>query len=69
MRITALRTFRAAEFANVLWVHVETDAGLTGLGETFYGAEAAEAHIHNTLAVRLLGQDPLAIEALHREMV
>jgi galactonate dehydratase len=69
MKITALRTYRVEEFANVLWVHVETDAGITGLGETFYGAEACEAHIHNTLAVRLLGQDPLNIELLHKEMV
>ncbi len=69
MKITAIRTFRTDEFANVLWVHVETDSGLTGLGETFYGAEAVEAHIHNTLAVRLLGQDPLAIEHLHKEML
>ena len=69
MKITALRTYRVEEFANVLWIHVETDAGITGLGETFYGAEAVEAHIHNTLAVRLLGKDPLDIEALHKEMV
>ena len=69
MKISAIRTYRTDEFANVLWVHVETDSGLTGLGETFYGAEAVEAHIHNTLAVRLLGQDPLAIEHLHKEML
>lgn len=69
MKITAIRTFRAAEFANVLWVHVETDAGVTGLGETFYGAGAVEAHIHDTLSVRLLGQNPLNIELLHKEMV
>lgn len=69
MKITALRTFRVEEFANVLWVHVETDAGITGLGETFYGAGAVEAHIHDTLASRLLGQNPLHIEALNREMV
>lgn len=69
MKITALRTFRVEEFANVLWIHVETDEGITGLGETFYGAEACEAHIHNTLAVRLLGQNPLNIEMLHKEMV
>lgn len=69
MKITALRTFRVEEFANVLWIHVETDEGIIGLGETFYGAEAVEAHIHNTLAVRLLGQNPLNIELLHKEMV
>lgn len=68
MKITTIRTFRTEEFSNVLWVHVETDAGITGLGETFYGAEAVEAHIHNTLAIRLLGQNPLNIELLHKEM-
>ncbi|WP_349295396.1 mandelate racemase/muconate lactonizing enzyme family protein (plasmid) [Thioclava sp. 'Guangxiensis'] len=69
MKITALRTLRAAEFANILWVEIETDAGITGLGETFYGAGAVAAHIHDTLAPRLLGRAPFAIEALHREML
>ncbi|GAB0120370.1 mandelate racemase/muconate lactonizing enzyme family protein [Acidisoma sp. 7E03] len=69
MRITGIETFRLAEFANVLWVHLHTDAGLTGLGETFYGAGAVEAHIHDTLAGRLIGRDPLRIEALHRDML
>lgn len=69
MKITAIETTRVAEFANLLWVHVRTDEGTVGLGETFYGAGAVEAHIHETLAGRLLGQDPLRIEALNREMV
>ena len=69
MKITAIETFRAAEFANLLWVHVHTDVGTIGLGETFYGAAAVEAHIHDTLAGRLLGRDPLRIEALNKEMV
>jgi galactonate dehydratase len=69
MKITSIETLRAAEFANVLWVRVHTDAGIIGLGETFYGAGAVEAHIHDTLAVRLLGKNPLQIEALHRDML
>ena len=69
MKITAIETLRTEEFSNVLWVRVHTDAGPIGLGETFYGAAAVEAHIHNTLAGRLLGQDPLRIEALNRIMV
>lgn len=68
MRITALETLRTEEFSNVLWVRVHTDEGTIGLGETFYGAGAVEAHIHDTLAGRLLGQDPLRIEALNRVM-
>jgi len=69
MKITSIKTFRLEEFANVLWVHVETDAGVTGLGETFYGAGSVEAHIHDTLAGRLLGRNPLHVEALNKEMV
>ncbi|MDX3809306.1 mandelate racemase/muconate lactonizing enzyme family protein [Bosea thiooxidans] len=68
MKITAIETLRTEEFANVLWVRVHTDAGLIGLGETFYGAASVEAHLHDTLAMRLLGRNPLHIEALHKEM-
>jgi galactonate dehydratase len=69
LKITAIETLRTAEFANVLWVRVHTDAGIIGLGETFYGAGAVEAHIHDTLASRLLGRNPLHIEAIHRDMI
>jgi L-alanine-DL-glutamate epimerase-like enolase superfamily enzyme len=68
LKICALETIRLGEFPNVLWVRVHTDSGLVGLGETFYGAEAVEAHIHETLGARLLGQDALRIEALNRAM-
>ena len=69
MKITAIETLRTQEFSNVLWVRVHTDAGIVGLGETFYGAGAVEAHIHDTLASRLLGRNPLHVEALNKEMV
>ena len=69
MRITALETLRTDEFANVLWVRVHTDAGVIGLGETFYGAAACEAMVHDTLAPRVLGRNPLHIEAIHRDML
>lgn len=69
MKITALETIQAEEFSNLLWVRVHTDAGVIGLGETFYGAGAVAAHIHTTLAGRLLGKDPLRIERHAKEMV
>lgn len=69
VKITSIETLRTEEFSNVLWVRLHTDTGLVGLGETFYGAEAVEAHIHNTLPIRLLGKDPTRIEALNRAMV
>ena len=36
MKVTAIETIRLEEFPNLLWVEVETDEGLVGLGETFY---------------------------------
>ncbi len=62
MKITEIETLRLDEFPNVLWVLVHTDEGLTGLGETFFGARAAEAYIHETAAPYLLGKDPLHID-------
>ena len=59
MRITAIETIRLGEFPNLIWVHVETDEGLVGLGEVFYGAGAVEAHIHEFIAPYLLGENPL----------
>src|ERR1035437_3139175 len=69
VKITSIETLRTEEFANVIWVRVHTDAGLIGLGQTFYGAGAVEAQIHDTFAARLLGRDPLQIEAIHRDML
>jgi len=69
VKIVSIETLRTAEFANVIWVRVHTDSGMIGLGETFYGAGAVEAHIHDTLAGRLLGRNPLHIEAIHRDML
>ena len=43
MKITALETIRNAEFPNLLWLHIHSDEGLRGLGETFFGAQAVEA--------------------------
>jgi galactonate dehydratase len=63
MKITAVETLRLTEFANLCWVIIRTDQGPTGLGETFMGAEAVEAYIHETAAPKLVGKNPLHIEA------
>ncbi|MGE0799640.1 MAG: mandelate racemase/muconate lactonizing enzyme family protein [Lautropia sp.] len=63
MKITALETIRLAEFGNLVWVRLHTDEGLVGLGETFMGAAAVEAYLHETVAPKLLGTDPIRIEA------
>ena len=62
MKITQVDTLRLGEFPNILFVLVRTDEGLSGLGETFYGARAVEAYVHETAAPYLLGKDPLQID-------
>ena len=68
MKISRVETVRLGEFPNILWVRVHTDEGLVGLGETFMGAQAVEAYIHEWAGPKLLGKDPLAIEARNREL-
>lgn len=69
MKITGIETIRIAEFPQLLWVEVSTDEGLKGLGETFFNAGAVEAYLHDDAAPRLLGRDPLAIDAIARDLV
>jgi galactonate dehydratase len=68
IKITGLETIQLAEFSNVLWVRVHTDQGLIGLGETFFGANAVAAYIHETVAPYLLGKDPLQIDLHSRRL-
>ena len=68
MKITCVETIRLDEFTNLLWVRLHTDSGVVGLGETFFGARATEAYIHETAAPALIGRDPLQIERIHRDL-
>lgn len=69
MKITKLETVRVAERQNLLWVLVHTDEGITGLGETFFGAETVETYIHEYVAPRVIGRDPLQIDLLAADLV
>ena len=68
MKIERVETIRLGEFPNIIWVRLHTDEGLVGLGETFMGAQAVEAYMHEWVAPKLLGRDPLAIEARNRDL-
>ena len=62
MKVTAVETIRLDEFPNLLWLQIYSDQGLTGLGETFFGAGAVEAQVHDFIAPYLLEKNPLEIE-------
>lgn len=68
MKITRLETIRIDEHANICWVQVHTDEGQVELGETFFGARAVEAYVHETAAPLLLGKDPLQIDRIGRAL-
>ena len=68
MKITALETIRIDEFPNLIWLQVRTDEGITGLGETFFLAKSVEAYVHEALAPRLIGRDPLEIDRISKDL-
>lgn len=74
MRITALETVYwhsrddAPFWPHWTWLKLHTDAGVTGLGET-YPRNAAEAEmLHSHLAPLLLGHDPGDIERIWNDL-
>ena len=69
MKITAVETVRLGEFPNLVWIRLRTDEGLTGLGETFMGAAAVEAYINESAAPKLIGRDPIQIEAINKSLI
>jgi L-alanine-DL-glutamate epimerase-like enolase superfamily enzyme len=67
MRITAVKTAATRGHGMHLWVKVETDEGITGVGECVHGGPQAIAIIH-TLRKHLVGRDPMQIDALFEEL-
>ena len=68
MKITQIETIQVAEFSRITWVQIHTDAGYTGLGETFFGPRAVTGAIHEIFSPMLIGQNPLDIERHWRDM-
>ena len=68
MKIDAVETLRLGDHPNLLWVRLHTGPGLTGLGETYFGAGPVEADIHDRIAPVILGQDASRIEFLNMKM-
>jgi L-alanine-DL-glutamate epimerase-like enolase superfamily enzyme len=67
MKITAVKTAATRGHGMHLWVRVETDEGVTGLGECVHGGVQAIAIIQ-ALRPKLIGRDPFAIDAIFEEL-
>ena len=68
MKITKIETIRIPEHPNLIWIKIHTDEGITGLGESWFGAEAIEADIHSRIASIIIGKDPKKIENIYSLM-
>jgi len=67
MKITSVKTAATKGHCMSLWVKIETDAGVTGIGECVHGEHEAIALIKQ-LEARLVGKDPFAIDALFEDL-
>lgn len=67
-RIAAIQTIRWRAQPNCLWVQVETESGIIGLGETFYHPSAVEAIIHEMAWPLLQGRDAAQINMHARDL-
>lgn len=69
MKVTAIETVRVADVPNLVWVIVNTDEGLSGLGESYFDPVVTETHVHEHIAPYLLGRPALRIEEHHHNLV
>ncbi len=67
MKITSIKTAATRGHGMHLWVKIETDAGVTGIGECVHGGLQAIAII-GYLAPKIEGRDPFAVDAIFEEM-
>lgn len=69
MIITAVDTVQVPEFPNLTYVRLHTDTGITGLGETYFAADAVAAWVHESATPVLLGRDPMAVTSTWGRLV
>ena len=70
-RVTRLTTVQVDWLPNLVWVEIESDDGVVGLGETFFHGDVVAEFLHRTVAPYLVGQRAADISrhwiSLHRQ--
>ncbi len=68
MKITHIGTLLLQPFPWVL-VRVKTDSGIVGIGEAYHGAGVHQIAVDTRLTRALIGQNPLDVDKLFRDMM
>ncbi len=68
MKIVKIRTYVHDDFPNVFHVEVETDDGITGLGESYYFASSLAHFTQEFAAPQILGKSPLDREEISKSL-
>lgn len=67
--ITKVRTIRLKSRPNLFWLEIDTDEGLTGVGEAFRGSAAIEGVVLGEMGSYLVGKDSRDISRISRTLL
>ena len=68
MKITTVESFTHPDFPNLIHVKVGTDAGIYGIGESYYFGKTVATFVDEFIAPALIGLDPTNIEGISRKL-
>jgi L-alanine-DL-glutamate epimerase-like enolase superfamily enzyme len=68
MKITTVESFVHPDFPNIIYVKIGTDAGVYGVGESYYFGRTVATFVDEFIAPTLIGLDPANIESISRKL-
>ena len=68
MKITTVESFVHPDFPNIIYVKIGTDAGVYGIGESYYFGRTVATFIDEFIAPTLIGLDPANTESISRKL-
>jgi len=68
MKIRTVESFVHADFPNIIYIKIGTDAGVYGIGESYYFGRTVATFVEEFVAPTLIGLDPANIESISRKL-
>ena len=68
MKITSVKSFVHPDFPNIIYIEIGTDAGVYGIGESYYFGRTVATFVEEFVAPTLIGLDPANIESISRKL-